>query len=107
MVHDVCELLWLCMLFTKLGFAPKPAMTLFCDDKATMNVAHNPVQHDHTKNAEVDRHFIKEKLEAELVTMPFVNSENQLADILTKTVSSKVYYDSLDKLGIGGIYSPT
>lgn len=37
--------------------------------------------------------------------MPFVNLKNQLADILTKAVSSKVFYDSLDKLGIGDIYA--
>ena len=38
-------------------------MKLYCDNKAAISIAHNPVQHDRTKHVEVDRHFIKEKIE--------------------------------------------
>ncbi|RVW80173.1 Retrovirus-related Pol polyprotein from transposon TNT 1-94 [Vitis vinifera] len=40
---------------------------LFCDNKATCDIAHNPVQHDRTKHVEVDRFFIKEKLDDKIV----------------------------------------
>ncbi|BBH03134.1 hypothetical protein Prudu_013918, partial [Prunus dulcis] len=65
MAHDVCELLWLRRLLRDLGFGPKKPMDLYCDNKATIAIAHNPVQHDRTKHVEVDRNFIKEKLDAE------------------------------------------
>nr|GEV96412.1 hypothetical protein CTI12_AA544960 [Tanacetum cinerariifolium] len=55
-----------------------------CDNKAAIQISENPVQHDRTKHVEVDRHFIKEKLEAEIIELPFVKSSDQLADILTK-----------------------
>ncbi|VVA24097.1 PREDICTED: Copia [Prunus dulcis] len=70
-------------------------------------IAHNPVQHDRTKHVEVDQHFIKQKLEAKVFRFPFVKSEDQLADILTKAISSKAFHNSLDQLGIGDIYAPT
>ena len=38
-------------------------MKLFCDNKAACDIAHNPMQHDRTKHVEVDRFFIKEKLD--------------------------------------------
>ena len=38
-------------------------MKLFCDTKTTIDVLHNLVHHDRTKHIEVDRHFIKEKIE--------------------------------------------
>ncbi|PRQ47582.1 putative RNA-directed DNA polymerase [Rosa chinensis] len=87
MAHGVCELLWLRNLLRDLGFKPKRAMNLYCDNKAAVDIAHNPVQHDRTKHVEVDRHFIKEKLDAKLISFPFVHSEEQLADVLTKAVS--------------------
>ncbi|KAM5585973.1 hypothetical protein ABKV19_005070 [Rosa sericea] len=107
MTHGVCELLWLRNLLRDLGFKPKRAMELFCDNKAAIEISHNPVQHDRTKHVEVDRHFIKEKLDANLIAFPFVPTEEQLADVLTKGVSVKAFHDSLDKLGIRDVYAPT
>ena len=107
MAKGLCELLWLKRLLTEMGFAPDSVMNLFCDNKAAIDISHNPVQHDRTKHVEVDRHFIKQNLEDKVIQFPFVKSEDQLADILTKAVSSKNFYDSLDKLGIRDIYAPT
>jgi hypothetical protein len=50
-------------------------MNLYCDNKSAIEIAHNPVQHDRTKHVEVDRHFIKEKLEAGIIQFPFVKSK--------------------------------
>jgi hypothetical protein len=53
---------------------------------------------------EVDRHFIKEKFESNMIQIPHVRSEEQLADILTKAVGSKEFTAALDKLGmLGGV----
>lgn len=104
MSKGLCELLWLKRLLTEIG---EMEMKLFCDNKAAIEISHNPVQHDRTKHIEVDRHFIKQNLEEKIIKFPFVRSEDQLADMLTKAVSSKVFHNSLDKLGIRNIYSPT
>ncbi|RVW87415.1 Retrovirus-related Pol polyprotein from transposon RE2 [Vitis vinifera] len=60
-----------------------------------------------TKHVEVDRFFIKEKLDDKIVELPKIRSEDQLADILTKAVSSQVFSKFLDKLGMCDIYAPT
>jgi hypothetical protein len=62
MAHGICELLWLKILLKELEYDYKDSMRLYCDNKAAINIAHNPVQHDQTKPIEIDRHFIKEKL---------------------------------------------
>ena len=107
MAKGLCELLWLRRLLAEIGFAPSSEMNLFCDNKAAIDISHNPIQHDRTKHVEVDRHFIKHNLEEKIIRFPFVKSEDQLADILTKAVSTRNFYDSLDKLGIRDIYAPT
>ena len=40
---------------------------------------------------EVDRFFIKEKLDEKIVDLPKIRSKDQLADILIKAVSSRVF----------------
>ena len=107
MSHGVCELLWLRILMGELGFNLEKPVNLYCGNKAAISIAHNPVQHDRTKHVEVDRHFMKEKLTDAIISVPFVKSEDRLVDILTKTVSSRVLYSTLVKLGIRDIYAPT
>ena len=79
----------------------KEASNLYCDNKAAISISENPVQHDRTKHEEIYRHFIKEKLEKKIINLPFVRSEDQLADILTKAIASEASSTVLDKLGIG------
>ncbi|RVW47408.1 Retrovirus-related Pol polyprotein from transposon RE1 [Vitis vinifera] len=107
MALGLCEALWLRLLLQDLGYLSRQPIRLFCDNKAACDIAHNPVQHDRTKHVEVDRFFIKEKLDDKIVELPKIRSEDQLADILTKTVSSKVFSKFLDKLGMCDIYAPT
>ncbi|RVW75990.1 Retrovirus-related Pol polyprotein from transposon RE1 [Vitis vinifera] len=89
------------------GYLSRQPIRLFCDNKATCDIAHNLVQHDCTKHVEVDRFFIKEKLDDKIVELPKIRSKDQLADILTKVVSSQVFSKFLDKLGMCDIYAPT
>ena len=80
---------------------------MYYDNRTAIQIAHNPVQHDRSKHVEINRYFIKEKFEVKIVKLSFVKSENQLAYVLTKVVSSRVFYNSLGKLGIEDIYVPT
>jgi len=107
MAKGLCELLWLRRLLTKIGFAPNCKINLFCNNKTAINISHNPIQHDRTKHVEIDRYFIKQNLEAKIIQFPFVKSEDQLVDILTKAMCSKNFYNSLDKLNIQNLYAPT
>ena len=107
MTLRLCEALWLRLLLQDLGYLSRQPIRLFCDNKATCDIAHNPVQHDRTKHVKVDRFFIKEKLDDKIVELPKIRSEDQLADILTKAFSSQVFSKFLDKLGMCDIYAPT
>ena len=107
MAKGLCEILWLRRLLTEIGFGLSSEMNLFYDNKAAIDVSHNPIQHDRTKHVEVDRHFIRQDLEEKIIRFPFVKSKDQLADILTKVVSSKNFHNSLEKLGMRDIYAPT
>lgn len=80
-------------------------MKLYCDNKSEINIAHNLIQHDRTKHNEIDRYFIKEKLEEGLVCLSYVFSRCELADVLTKGLNSLNFYDLVFKLEMENIYS--
>ncbi|BAT82399.1 hypothetical protein VIGAN_03241200 [Vigna angularis var. angularis] len=82
-------------------------MKLYCDNKSAIEIAHNPVQHDRTKHVEIDRHFIKEKVDEGLLCMAYVPSRQQVADVLTKGLNSPIFQDLISKMGMTNIYSST
>ena len=81
-------------------------MRLYCDKKSAISIAHNPVQHDRTKHIEIDRHFIKEKLDSGLICTPYVLTIGQLANVLTKRLSSANFQTIISKLRMEDTYSP-
>ena len=66
MAKAICEMLWIRNLMQDLHIKQVSPMKLYCNNKAACDITHNPVQHDRTKHVEVDRHFIKEKLEEKI-----------------------------------------
>ena len=105
--HATIELTWLRILLSELGFGPKKPMVLFCDNTTAIEIANNPVQHDRTKHIEIDMNYIKDNLDSGKITIPYIKSVNQLADIITHVVASGLFYASLSKLGMSDIYAPT
>lgn len=91
----------------ELGFAPEEAMILHVDNKAAIDMSHNLVQHDRTKHVSVNRHFLKKNIDSKEIELEFVRSESQLADILTKGVTSNIFNGAISKLGMTDLYMPT
>nr|GEV76145.1 kinesin-related protein 11 [Tanacetum cinerariifolium] len=94
----LAKTLWIRKLVSEIGFPPQGSTQIMCDNKAAIQISKNPVQHDRTKHVEVDRYFIKEKLEAGIIKLQFVKSSDQLADILMKAVGTDIFHKCLSKL---------
>ncbi|RDX58550.1 Copia protein, partial [Mucuna pruriens] len=88
MAYGICEGLWMKIILDVLE--------LLRDNNSTLSIAHNPVyQHDRTKHIEIDRHFIKEKLDSGLIVIAHVPTGLQVTNELN------------DKLGMIDIHLPT
>ena len=105
---SVClsEMLWMRNLLLELKLCEGP-LKLWCDNKSVINIANNPVQHDRTKHVEIDRFFIKERLDDGLLRLNYIASSEQVADYLTKGLGVKECMLSCNKMGMIDIYRPS
>ena len=106
MALATCKLIWLKHLFKELRFGKDEQMKLICDNQAALHISSNPVFHKRTKHIEVDCHFIREKIASGCMITSFVNSNDQLADIFTKSLRGPMIEYICDKLGAFNLYVP-
>jgi hypothetical protein len=107
MTLGVAEMLWLKKLIEDLKVNHGAKMKLWCDSKSAISIVNNLVQHDRTKYVDIDRFFIKEKLKSELLELSHITTENQVADCLTKGLSSIDLVRLCDKMDLMDIFCPS
>ncbi|CAA6659738.1 unnamed protein product [Spirodela intermedia] len=105
LAQGIREDLWIRGLLDELRVNQSKHMKLFCDNKSAIAIARNPVQHDRTKHIEVDRHFIKEKVETRDVDLIYVGTSEHVAGIFTKGLTRPVFQRLVSKLGMENIHT--
>ncbi|GJV92074.1 retrovirus-related pol polyprotein from transposon TNT 1-94 [Tanacetum coccineum] len=79
---------------------PRSRTVLPCQQqKPTIAISCNPVQHSHTKHIDV-RYFIKEQVEKGIVELFFIRTEYQLADMFTKALFGDWFKYLVRRLGM-------
>lgn len=60
---------------------------MVCNNLAKISISKNLAHHDRTKHVELDRHFIKKKVEAGILNLIYTPTNHQMADVKTKALS--------------------
>ena len=71
---------------------------LWRDNMGATSLAKNPVFHARTKHIEIDVNFVKEKVLSKEIEVRFVPSEEQVANVFTKALSTLKFDYFKDKL---------
>nr|GEW61084.1 ribonuclease H-like domain-containing protein [Tanacetum cinerariifolium] len=88
MAAATCEIMWIVKIMSDLNIRNLLPDGLYCDNKAAMQIAANPVMHEKTKHFDLGVHFIREKICFGLIKTVKVESKDNVADILTKALGS-------------------
>ena len=105
MALATCELIWLKHLLQELRFENDEQMKLICDNQVALHISSNSVFHKRTKHIEVDCHFIRENIASGCMITSFVNSNDQLADIFTKSLTGLRIKYICDKPSVFDLYA--
>ncbi|KAJ9567342.1 LOW QUALITY PROTEIN: hypothetical protein OSB04_003308 [Centaurea solstitialis] len=100
MAVTTCEIVWLRWLLADMGVDVSQPTPLHCDNKSAMQIAKNSVFHERTKHIEIDCHFTRQHLQLGTISLPFVPSALQIADIFTKALPASRFRFLCDKLSI-------
>ncbi|GJR06447.1 retrovirus-related pol polyprotein from transposon TNT 1-94 [Tanacetum coccineum] len=72
---------------------------IMCDNKGTIDLSKNPVQHSRTKHIEIRHHFLRDNVQKGHVSIEKVPSVDNIADILTKPLKRESF--NYLRLGLG------
>jgi transposase InsO family protein len=75
-----------------------PIPILHCDSQSAIALAQNDVHHSRSKHIDLRHHFIRDEMTAGRITLKWVSSQDQVADILTKTLLPRIFIRLRDSL---------
>ena len=73
---------------------------LYCDNSSAIYLTKNPIQHSKTQHIKIRHHFIRDHVQKGDCEIKFVKTENQLADLFTKSLARDRFNKLRTKLGI-------
>lgn len=96
------EAIWMKAMALHLGGKQSTSM-VFCDSQSGIHLAKNQVYHERTKHIDVRLHFVREVIAKGEVCLEKIGTEDNPADMMTKSLPGKKFQHCLEILGIGPV----
>ena len=74
MTQSTCEIMWLHQLLAEICIKTSVPAKLWCDNQGVLHIASNPVFHERIINIEIDCHFVRDKLQLNLISTGYVKT---------------------------------
>ncbi|KAE9279871.1 hypothetical protein PF001_g24507 [Phytophthora fragariae] len=97
----VKECVWMRRLLKDIGAEQVGHTVIYEDNQGAMALAKNVGYQARTKHIDIRYHFIREKVVSNEVELEYVDTKNQLADFMTKSLSSKTLRYSMMQSNAG------
>ena len=85
---------------TKFGFPLDNPTLLWCDNQSAIHISHNLVEHQRTKHIKLHMHFIRNPIHDQVIEVLFFPTEDQVANIFTKSLTEANFSELRSMLGV-------
>ena len=75
-------------------------MVIYCDNQSCIQLSENLVFNDRSKHIEIRYHFIRDYVQRGAMTLQYISTDEQVANILTKSLKRGKFIHFRDKLGV-------
>ncbi|KAJ0978741.1 hypothetical protein J5N97_014215 [Dioscorea zingiberensis] len=100
MASTIAEIIWLRWLLADMGVSLSGPTPMHCDNMSAIQITCNSVFHERTKHIKIDCHFTRHHFQHGTITLPFVSSSMQIADLFTKSPSTQRFRFLTGKLSM-------
>ncbi|WMV29438.1 hypothetical protein MTR67_022823 [Solanum verrucosum] len=77
---------------------------LYSDNTSALQIAANPIFHERTKHININCHFIKEKIQDDLLVTNHLSSAEQHVDVSNKEIGKGPHSNLMFKMGMKNIF---
>jgi len=100
-----CQTIWLRRILQQLGHNQEGSTTIHCDNSSAIKLCKNQVLHGRSKYIDVRFHFIRELTSMGVVEVTHCQTQNQIADIMTKPLKHDVFVKLRGLMGVCSVSS--
>ena len=100
--HASKEAVWIQRLCSGIGLVEQ-AVRIECDSQSAIFLVKNPTYHSKTKHIDVQYHFVRDIIQENKVSLMKVDTLKNVADSLTKSMSTKKFSWCRGSMGIDAL----
>ena len=95
-----CQAMWLIQLLGDITGKEVQQPVLKMDNRSAITLSKNPILHDCSKHIDTKFHFIRDCMDSGRICVDYASTQEQLADILTKSLGRARFCELRDMIGI-------
>jgi hypothetical protein len=85
------EMKWIKNLLSELDVLSDRTPILYCDNQSAIAISENDKFHNRTKHIDIRHHYIRDAVKNKEIQLQWIESKNQQADILTKSLTKPLF----------------
>jgi hypothetical protein len=99
-VNATCQALWIARVLAEIQGTELGVPLLKVDNQSAIALIKNPVLTGQSQHIEVEYHLVQESAAKGQIEVEFIGTENQLADIFTKSLGKTRFQELRAKVGL-------